>query len=498
MKDDSFGKDLLWDLGEFLDSSPDCILVCDYHTLQYLYVNQTTCTMSGFSRPELLEMHAFEFTRQPREEIVRIYGRAREAGDRGYTDRPHLMSSKDESRRGWWEPHFRYKVVSGREVVVIVSREVSRRVLAERAAERTKRIYAALSATNEAIIRSTSPDELFQAVCDAAIDSGGMTTAVVLMPKPGSDLLETQAMAGFGRDVMEVTVISTDPERPEGQGLNGTAFRTRQPQVTDDFLEDRRTSHWHGLVRSQTRLKSAASVPILRGSRAIGTLYLCARERRAFDNEIIGLLARMADNLSFALQTFEREEERRQAEERAHYLATHCSLTGLPNRNLLADLLEQAIASVDRTGHKPAIMFIDLDHFKDINDNWGHDVGDRVLELIASRLRQELRDHDVLARLGGDEFVVLVQNIDRRAHAVRVAEKLLATAREPLEVDGQSFRVSFSIGISLYPEHGRDQKGLMKAADLAMYVAKDKGKNTWAVSDHGDPETTSAGVIEPV
>jgi diguanylate cyclase (GGDEF)-like protein len=215
-------------------------------------------------------------------------------------------------------------------------------------------------------------------------------------------------------------------------------------------------------------------------------MYLCSRERRAFDEEIIGLLVRLADNIAFALQSFEGEQVRREAEERAHYLATHCSLTGLPNRNLLSDLLEQAIASAGRTGHNPAIMFVDLDNFKQINDNWGHDTGDRVLEQMAGRLRCVLRDHDVLARLGGDEFVVLVQNIDRREHAQRVAEKLLAAAQDPVQVDGQPLVVTLSIGVSLYPYHGLTHRALMKASDLAMYQAKENGRNTWALSGDTD------------
>lgn len=237
-------------------------------------------------------------------------------------------------------------------------------------------------------------------MCDAAIDSGGMTTAALLMPKPGSDLMEVRAMAGYGRKVLEETVISISPDRPEGRGLNGTAFRTCQPAVSNDYYRDRRTGPWHQQMRSRTLLKAVAAVPILLEGNAIGTLHLCSREKNAFDKEIVGLLVRMAENIAFALQAFDREQVRREAEERAHYLATHCSLTGLPNRNLLTDLLEQAIASVNRTGHNPALMFVDLDNFKQINDTWGHDAGDRVLEQMAGRLRCVLREHDVLARLG--------------------------------------------------------------------------------------------------
>ncbi|GGY73438.1 diguanylate cyclase domain-containing protein [Marinobacter zhanjiangensis] len=488
MAKDGFGKDPERDFRELLDSSPDCVLVTDYDTHRYLYVNHTSCVMTGYGLQELLSMHVSELTLQSEAEIRETYERARQAGERGYTEEPQLLLSKDRSRRGWWESNLRFKVIGGQEVIVIVSREVTPRILAERAASRATKIYAALSSANEAIIHSSSSEELFQAVCDAAIESGGMTTAAMLMPAPGSDLMELQAMAGKGRDTMEVAVISTDPQRPEGRGLIGKAFRTGKPSITDDYLQDTRTTHWHTLVRDRTQIRSAASVPIIRHGRSVGALYLCSRERRAFDEEIIGLLVRMAGNLSFALQNFEHEEKRREAEERAHYLATHCGLTGLPNRNLLTDLLGQAIASVGRTGHRPAIMFIDLDRFKEINDAWGHDTGDGVLQKTSGRLREVLREHDVLARLGGDEFVVLVQNIDHQDHAVRVAEKLLAASKEPVVVEGQPFTVTLSIGISLYPEHGIHPTDLMKAADLAMYVAKDKGKATWALSGEGRPQ----------
>jgi len=174
------------------------------------------------------------------------------------------------------------------------------------------------------------PEELFQAVCDAAIESGGMTTAALLMPRPGSDLMEVKAMAGKDRDTLEAAVLSIDPQRPEGRGLISKSFHTGEPRVTDDYLKDTRTTHWHTLVRDRTQIKSAASVPILRDGRSVGALYLSFGARRAFDEETIGLLVRMADNLSFALQNFEHEEKRRQVEAQAHYLATHCGLTGLP------------------------------------------------------------------------------------------------------------------------------------------------------------------------
>lgn len=139
MAGEHFGEDLQKNLGAFLNSSPDCILVCDAQSLRYLYVNQTTCDMTGYSREELLSMTAPDLTLQSPEVLHETYSRARQAGELGFTDEPRLLVNKSKSRRGWWEAHFRYQEIDDREVIVIVSREVTRRVLAERAAERTKK-----------------------------------------------------------------------------------------------------------------------------------------------------------------------------------------------------------------------------------------------------------------------------------------------------------------------------------------------------------------------
>jgi len=157
------------------------------------------------------------------------------------------------------------------------------------------------------------------------------------------------------------------------------------------------------------------------------------------------------------------------------HLAQHDFLTELPNRMLLNDRLSQAIAMAERHRKKLAVLFVDLDLFKPINDSLGHTIGDAILQSVAKRLREALRHTDTVSRQGGDEFVILLPEIDTANDAVQVAEKLLATLAAPHLVGGREVEVTASIGISIYPDHGQDAEGLVHSADIAMYKAKKSG-----------------------
>ncbi len=173
--------------------------------------------------------------------------------------------------------------------------------------------------------------------------------------------------------------------------------------------------------------------------------------------------------------------KRKEAEERAEYLATRDPLTGLPNRVLLHDRLEQAIVNAARHRAGFAFMFIDLDRFKTINDSLGHDVGDELLKRVAARLMACVRASDTVARLGGDEFAVIVENLRDTDDegAQQVADKMISAMGAPMLIGSQHLNTSCSIGISLYPVDGRDGATLMKHADVAMYYAKERGRNNY-------------------
>jgi diguanylate cyclase (GGDEF)-like protein/PAS domain S-box-containing protein len=179
------------------------------------------------------------------------------------------------------------------------------------------------------------------------------------------------------------------------------------------------------------------------------------------------------------IATFVDISERKEAEKRIYHLAHHDPLTGLYNRFSLEGLLEQAAIQAQREGEKLALMFIDMDRFKVINDTLGHHVGDALLVEVAKRLKDTVRDSDIVARLGGDEFVVVLTGIDEEMVASNVAAKIVQSLSTPYLIGENRLLTSPSVGISLFPEDGHDADALMKSADTAMYHAKDQGRNNY-------------------
>jgi len=168
---------------------------------------------------------------------------------------------------------------------------------------------------------------------------------------------------------------------------------------------------------------------------------------------------------------------RKEVERRISHMALHDSLTDLPNRSLFSELLKQAMELAVRRGGPLALMFLDLDHFKEVNDTYGHAVGDLLLKQAADRMSSCLRHSDKLGRIGGDEFVVLLSGIEQQSDALPVAEKLRQTLALPFEMQGVTLCITASIGIALYPEHGDNETELARHADRAMYHAKQEGRN---------------------
>ena len=591
-------------------------------------------------------------------------------------------------------------------------------------------MYELVVATNIAVLKSKTPETLYQLVCDAAVDSGTFLLCAILTPDAGTSRVRIEAAAGLGAEVLRQTPISLSESAIEGQGIVGLAFRTGVPCLSNDFLADERTWSWHAKAKA-LGIAAGAAAPLMSDHHSIGVLLLYSSEKNVFDDEVVKLLGHMADSITFALANFENEMDRtcaedalrvseekyrsilesleeayyevdlqgrpilhntaffrilgytadeikgadnrnrhtpsmaavvykafhevyltgeskqslyweylhkngrtvqvegsvnlvrdphgepvgfsgifrdvtarrkteealrasearfralthlssdwyweqdaelrftrvesrheddpiqeyvlgkqpwesgfelddaggweqhreviarRQpfrdvvmhrvlptgepfyismsgepvfdndedfvgyrgvsreiteqkiAEERIQYLATHDGLTGLPNRVMFSQLLDLGIPAAARYKRSFAVLFIDLDRFKFINDTLGHDAGDKLLQELTARFKQTLRASDVIARLGGDEFVVLLQEMTDASQASTVARKLLAAAMKPIALAGQECRVTASIGIALFPGDGEDEQSLMKNADIAMYFAKEEGKNNF-------------------
>lgn len=296
-----------------LDSSPDPVFITDAEILRMIYVNRAACQALGYSEEELLSLPPEVPAQVSVTQLREIHAKAA-ASKGGFTVGPVLLSSRDGQRRGWWEVHWQVLHLDGRKLVVTTSREVSERKLAEDALQRTARTLAALSTINEAMLRAAAPEELFQQACNAAVEAGKLLGAALLLLEPGTDRLKVVAATGPHVEILQGAYVSISEAVPEGQGLAGVAYRTGRPCTSDDFLTDERTRLWRKQAE-QADVRAGAAIPLLRRQASFGVMLLYSADRRAFDNEIIALLQRMAANISYALEALEQEAQRLQAEE---------------------------------------------------------------------------------------------------------------------------------------------------------------------------------------
>jgi diguanylate cyclase (GGDEF)-like protein len=266
-------------------------------------------------------------------------------------------------------------------------------------------------------------------------------------------------------------------ELPQGKGLLGVVIQENVSLRLEDMSKDPRSI---GFPPNHPRMESLLAVPISHLGRVYGRIYLSDKESgEKFSKNDEDLALSFAHSLSLVLDNAREIEEVKRARQGLDYMAHFDALTDLPNRTLLKDRVQQAISYAQRNGGMIAILFLDLDNFKMINDTLGHTLGDVLLKKVAHRLLKCLREGDTAARLGGDEFIVMLPDISDAQDAAKVASKILELLTPPLNIDQHEVFASVSIGISIYPNNSKDIEGLLADADGAMYHAKKLGKNNY-------------------
>lgn len=413
--------------------------------------------------------------------------------------------------------------------------------------ERLKRLYAALSQCNQAIVRCKNEEELFPIICRDAVNFGGMKKASISMLNDQNQQMELVAFYGESTDYSSEFPLHSDNKvvgvftlyAQEINAFDEAAQRLLEEMAIDisfaldSFERDTARKEMEtALQKSQKHLLAiienepeCVKLVDLKGKLIemnpaglrmleVDTLeeaqqytlasYILPQWRAPFidlykrvitgENAILefemqGLkgtrrwlethatpLRDHNGNITMLLGITRDTTQRKHNEEQIRYLANYDSLTGLPNRAQLDLQIKNLLSLAKRNDKKITVMFLDLDHFKDINDTLGHSVGDTLLIQASARLQSLLREEDMIARLGGDEFIILLPNI-QMSGATQVAQKLLEIFANPFQIKEQELSISASIGIALYPNDGTDFETLYKNADTAMYRAKHEGRN---------------------
>jgi diguanylate cyclase (GGDEF)-like protein/PAS domain S-box-containing protein len=403
-----------------MDASEDMIWLLDPVNMKVIDINDTACRKLGYSREELLSLAPQDIISISREELSAIYSRLIEGGE-GDTAVGGWYRRKDGSR--FPVEAFRRAVQSeGSHVIVAVVRDVTERRATE---EELRRFRLAMDNSADMIVLVDRATMRFVDVNETACKLLGYSREEMLRMGP-------QDVLPVGREELERSYddLIAHPAR----GANVPAGEIKSHYICKD-----------------------------------GTLLPFESTRHVLRSEDTTLIAGISRDIRARLAI----------EEKVSYLAQFDALTGLPNRNLFQDRLTQAMALAKRNTWPMAVLFIDLDRFKLVNDTLGHAAGDKLLKEAAERLRSCVRASDTVGRLGGDEFAAILSELGKQGDAGRVAQKIIDAFKRPFDLEGKETYVTASVGVTLYPADSDNAEALVVNADAAMYRAKEQGRDNY-------------------
>lgn len=333
-----------------------------------------------------------------------------------------------------------------------------------------------LSRCNEALVRAGSEIELLETICRQIVEDGGYRLAWVGFARHDEGkTVQPAAFAGLCGDyVAGLNLTWGDDERRRGVG--GLAICEGRPVIARSIATDDVFEPWREEAM-KLGFASCLALPLKGQREVMGTLSIYSGDIGAFDDEELSLLRELADDLAFGIVSLREAARREEAERALDYQTNFDTVTGLANRNLFSDRVNQSIAHMARAERQMAVMVLSLDRFKTIGDSLGHDTGDALLRHVGHSLTAALREGDTVARLSGDEFAVALSDLAAEEDVAVVALKLLGAVLEPMMLTGRSVYTSASMGISLYPKDGMEVESLLQNADAAMSSAKSMGGN---------------------
>ncbi len=445
------------------EANPLPMWIRDERTMAILAVNEAALQSYGYSREEFLKLKASDLIAP--EEISRFLETvtSRDPGG-GYTNYWHHRRRDGSVMEVETDSHA--CELDERSARLVLVKDVTERKRAERRLQMGHTITRILA--DSRTVEEALPQAL-RAICE----SGGWVYGQRWeLDKTATRMhcAEAWHASGQGLEEFEAFNRTRTPTQGAGNGPIHRVWRGNNPVWCADLAEERQMVR--GALALKVGLRSSFAFPILVGDGFYGMLEFFGRELRPPDPALMEIMRTIGSQVGQFMA-------RKAAEMNLRFVASHDPLTGLFNRNMFNERLQQALAQAARFERSLSLLFIDLDGFKNVNDTLGHNAGDALLAELATRLRATLREGDVIGRMGGDEFVVLVEEVAEATQVAEVAKKVLEMATRPFQFQGRECGVTASIGISIYPDDGKDAQTLLKNADIAMYLVKQQGKNSF-------------------
>ncbi|WP_153116170.1 sensor domain-containing protein [Rhodocyclus tenuis] len=349
---------------------------------------------------------------------------------------------------------------------------IAERKQAEALRDKLTRALRLLGECNAALLRAETEQALIDEVCQLIVSTGGYRMAWVGYAESDENRnVCPVSFAGSNDGFLDgVRILWEDSEL--GRGPTGTAIRSGVAQVCRSIAQNPACAPWLEAARQRDYVATVA-IPLLAEQRAFGSLGIYSSDPDSFAGDEVALLNDLASNLAYGIQSLRSRARRDAAERQLAFLAHHDPLTGLPNRVLLRQRFAESLAAAEIAGSGMALFYLDLDSFKQVNDSFGHDVGDRLLVALVARLQSCLRHGDLVGRYDSDAFVGVLIDAGDPAIIDRQMNTLLDAVAAPLEIAGHTLHISCCAGISRYPDDGTDFDTLLRKADAALCHAKD-------------------------
>jgi diguanylate cyclase (GGDEF)-like protein/PAS domain S-box-containing protein len=440
-----------------LDASADPVLLLDARTGTYVDFNEATCRALGYSREEMLGMrnHDIRVDREPLELLDQYKALSARPG---VTDTSVGIWRRKDGSTLPVELTRRVLQTETGPIVVANARDLTERKRADERQAMHLRYQERVARFGQLALSKSEPGELIEKAVQAVLEALGADAVTYIETDAGRREVMLRALVGVAdAGAKPGTIACAQGDAIVSVLSSGARLLTDGTQLPMPWASE---------------LRSVALIPVRGDDNIRGVLCACYRRAEAFGAEELNFVEAIASVLSAALQRID-------SEGRLAYLAQFDPLTGLPNRTLLADRFSQMIVQAKRHARPLAVLFIDLDEFKMVNDTLGHAGGDALLKEVAVRLQSTVRSGDTVGRISGDEFAIVLGDLARADDAALVAQKIIDRLAGAVEVHGKEVFVTASVGIASFPSDGADAESLIGAADAAMYRAKQSGRNTY-------------------